>query len=340
MSLRIVIFISSLFAILNAADSSVVKERTFFEYIDEKQKNISEGVVGLFNDIDEGLSDWINSENDMLYDDKTKREREDINRFDNFFKEKSYLQESEASYIRIRLSTLFQTKESASFSPKLKAQIPLLRSEKDFQIFFDDVDEDEREDFLPSKESGKDMGVSFFAPMYKDIKSKYSIGLRGISTYVSARYSKDFKMQNWLIKPVQQFKYSTKYDFSEETDLHFDRKLDEDSIFRTTLHRKTQSFVDGFDYALAFTYYMTPSSRNGYSISQEFWGNSEYTSDGSREKFSGISDYSTSFALRRNIFRKWIAYEVKPSVSFHREHDYEANYKLRFYIDFYFGNIN
>lgn len=75
MSLRIVIFISSLFAILNAADSSVVKERTFFEYIDEKQKNISEGVVGLFNDIDEGLSDWINSENDMLYDDKTKRER-------------------------------------------------------------------------------------------------------------------------------------------------------------------------------------------------------------------------------------------------------------------------
>lgn len=339
MSFRSLIFISFFFTALYATDA---KEETFAEYIDEKQKGISNGVVRLFDGIDEGLSDWISSEKELLYDDKnqkdTTKDREDIDKFDNFFKEKSYMQESEASYIRVRLTSLFQTKETASFSPSLKAQIPLLKSEKDFQIFFDD--KDEQESFLSTKESGKDMGISFFAPMYKEIKSKYSIGMRGISTYISARYSKDFKMQNWLIKPVQQFKYSTKYDFSEETDFHFDRKMGEYSIFRTTLHRKTQSFVNGFDYALAFSYYMTPSPRNGYSFSQEFWGNSEYTCDGSKEKFSGISDYSTSFALRRDIFRKWIAYEVKPSISFHRQHNYEANYKLQFYIDFYFGNIN
>ncbi|MEK6659534.1 MAG: hypothetical protein AABY36_07645 [Campylobacterota bacterium] len=345
MSFRALIFISYLFFVLNAAADTNTTNRTFVEYIDEKQEIISEKVVDFFDGIDRGISKWISSGDDNLYCDE--REKKIVDDFfeeqrsiDEFFKDEIYIEESEASFIQIRLATLFQSKEPTSFSPRLRAQIPLIRSQESFQFFVDDINEEQlNSSTSTSGEKGTDVGVSYSAPPYKNIKSKYSLGVRGLSAYTSARYSKDFKIKNWLIKPVQQFKYSTKYDFSEETNIYFDKTLNERSLFRTTLHRKTQAHIDGFDYALAFSYYLALSDRKGFSISQEFWGNSKYVCDAAPEQYSGISDYSSSVSWRQDIFRKWIVYEVKPTISFHRQYDYDPNYKLGFYVDFYFGNL-
>lgn len=345
MSFRALIIISYLFFVLNAVADSNTTNRTFVEYIDEKQEIISQKVINLFDNIDQGISKWISSKDDDLYCDEREKKRvdsffEEQRSIDEFFKGEVYIEESEASFIQIRLTTLFQSKEPASFSPRLRAQIPLIRSQESFQFFVDDINEEELHSTSTNGEKGADVGVSYFAPLYKNIKSKYSLGIRGLSAYASARYSKDIKSENWLIKPVQQFKYSSKYDFSEETNLYFDRILNERSLFRTTLHRKTQASIDGFDYAVIFAYYLTLSDRKGFSISQEFWGNSKYVCDAAPQRYSGISDYSSSVSWRQDIFRKWIAYEIKPTISFHRQYDYEPNYKLGFYVDFYFGNID
>jgi len=343
MSFRALTLLLYLFFVLNAAADTNATTKTFMEYVDEKQEIVSQKVINLFDGIDQGISKWISSGDDNFYCDEREKKRvddffEEQRLIDEFFKGDKYLEESEASFIQVRLGTLFQSKESTSFSPRLRAQIPLIRSQESFQFFIDDV-QDDLENGVYTKEKGTDVGVSYFAPSYKNIKSKYSLGVRGLSAYTSARYSKDFKAKNWLIKPVQQFKYSTKYDFSEETNLYFDRALNERSLFRTTLHRKTQASIDGFDYAVDFAYYLTLSERKGFSISQQFWGNSKYVCDAAPQKYSGISDYSSSVSWRQDIFRKWIAYEIKPTISFHRQYDYEPNYKLGFYVDFYFGNI-
>jgi hypothetical protein len=57
-------------------------------------------------------------------------------------------------------------------------------------------------------------------------------------------------------------------------------------------------------------------------------------------KSDGIHDYVTSFSWRANIWRKWFYYEVRPSVSFHKQYDYEPNYQVRLFFDFYFGKIH
>ncbi|MDD5400765.1 MAG: hypothetical protein PHQ93_06240 [Sulfurimonas sp.] len=346
MSFRALIFVSYLFFVLNAVADSNTTNRTFVEYIDEKQEKISKKVINIFDGIDRGISRWISSGDEDLYCDEREKKRvdsffEEQRSIDEFFKGEVYIEESEASFIQVRLGTLFQSKESTSFSPRIRAQIPLIRSQESLQFFVDDINEDDLSKTLPNnKEKGADVGVSYFAPLYKNIRSKYSLGVKGLSAYASARYSKDFKYENWLIKPVQQFKYSSKYDFSEETNIYFDKILNEHSLFRTTLHRKTQASIDGFDYAVIFAYYLALSDRKGFSISQEFWGNSKYVCDAAPERYSGISDYSSSVSWRQDIFRKWITYEIKPSISFHRQYDYEPNYKLGFYVDFYFGNID
>lgn len=347
MSLRAVTLFFYISFLCDALADTNSTAKTYWGYFDEKQKNISKEVVKLFDNIDKGISGWMESEDENISCDEKEKKlvdelfKEQIS-IDEFFKNDKYIEENEASYLRIRLSSLFQSKESTAFDYKIRAQIPLNRTKKSFQLFVDDIEENYFDNATSTKESkdSKAVGVNYFAPTYKDIKSKYSIGISGLSTYAKARYSKDFKFERWLIQPTQQFKYSTKSDWSEETKLYFDRMLEKKSIFRTTLYRKTQSHVDGFDYATLFSYYTALSNKKGFGISQEFWGNSKYVCEASPEPYNGISNYTSSISWRQNIFRKWISYEVVPAVSFHRQYDYKPNYIVGFYVDFYFGNIN
>ena len=311
--------------------------KTFEQQLDEKQEKFSKYIVELFDNIDKKIAYWVYSD-----DENITTQSQTKNSIDEFFKGEKYIKETNKSYLQFRLKSLLQSKGSSSITPYIKAQIPLQRSQKNFQIFFSEIKKDEIAESVSQIENEKSaqVGISYFTPMKYDIKSKYSVGLRSLSTYASARYSKEFEFGKWIIEPTQEFKYSTKYNFSEETNIYFDRALDEKSLFRTAIHRKTQEDADGYDYALSFSYYLTPSHKKGFGVSQLFWGNSKYSCDIYPEQYSGISNYATQFSWRQNIFRKWIAYEIQPIVSFHREHNYEANYMLRFYLDFYFGNID
>lgn len=345
-NLRIIALLLYSFFVAGAMADSNKTTQTFQEYIDEKQKVISGEVINLFDSIDRGISSLVGGTSTQAYCDDMEKKAvneffEEQNSIDEFFKNNKYTDETQKSYLRVSLGSAFESKKSVKFIHKVRAQVPLSKTKESFKLFIDDVQDNYYENSIESKDKQKsiEVGVNYFAPTPNNIKSKYSIGFSGFSPFLSARYSKDFKMQRWLIQPTQQFKYSTKSDFSEETNIYFDRTLEELSLFRTTLHRKTQSSVAGFDYALAFSYYLTPSKKKGFSFTQQFWGNSRYTCDVAPQPYGGISDYSTFISWRQNIFRKWIAYEIQPGVSFHRQYDYKPNQIVRFYVDFYFGNI-
>lgn len=332
--------------VLNASQDGNLSEQTFPEYIDEKQKKFSKTVTKLFDSVDSGISGWMEDpDENMTCDDMASALDEeffqDQGSIDAFFKSDKFIDETEASFLRIRLGSEFQSKEPADFKYKIRAQIPLSRTKKSFQLFIDDVEKSYFDTATSTeiKETNTAVGINFFAPVYKDIKSKYSIGISSLTPYARARYSKDFNAFGWIIQPSQQFKYSMESEWSEETNIYFDKRLETNSIFRTTLHRKTQSHVDGFDYALALSYYLTLSTKKGFSLSQQFWGNSKYACEVAPEPYNGISNYSTFASWRQNIFRKWITYEVQPGVSFHRQYDYEPNYVINFYVDFYFGKM-
>lgn len=327
--------------------------QTFQEYIDEKQKNISQKVIKVFRGVDEWIGNWfINSDNNITCEEKERRLdnalfEEKENSIDKFFKSDKYIDETEKTFLRIRLFSFLQSKDSTSFDYKIRARIPLSRTKKNFNLFIENIEDDYFGNDSDDTDKTPDIGVNYFSPEYNKIKSKYSIGTRGFNPYALARYSRAFKAGKWKIEPTQQFKYSIKYDLGEETNIYFDRELKESSLFRLTLHRKTQAHVDGFDYRVAFSYYYTPKKDTGLNLTQSFWGNSKYryTLDDTTdpitlsESYSGISDYRTTISWRQSIWREWFAYEVQPGVSFHRQYDYEPNYMLRLNLDFYFGNI-
>ncbi|MCK9455185.1 MAG: hypothetical protein WCY51_03840 [Sulfurimonas sp.] len=336
MSLRIVtLLIYMILATTLLADDNTT-EQSFNGYIDDGHKKFSNYIVDLFSSVDSSISRWVSDS-----DANETAEQKTISSVDEFFKDEKFIEELEKSFIRLRLGTTLQSKESTDYNYKIRAQIPLSRTKKSFQLFISDIEDNYFVSDVPtiSKETNTQVGINFFAPIYKDIKSKYSVGISSLTPYARARYSKDFKADKWLIQPTQQFKYSLESDWSEETDIYFNRALDENSIFRTTLHRKTQAHVAGFNYAVIFSHYMTLSSKKGLSFSQQFWGNSKYSCEVAPSPYNGISDYSTYASWRQHIFKRWISLELTSGVSFHRQYEYEPNYVLQFNVDFYFGRI-
>lgn len=341
MSLRIIfLFIYLFFSTLVFADTNndSANDKPFQNYVDKKQKVISDKVVNLFDNIDKKISNLFSASNENLI---YKKDIKDENLIDQFFKNKKYIDETEKSFLRIRLGTLFQSKDSTLFQYKISARVPLNRTKRNFQLFIDDIEKNYLNNTLYGEDTSStpEIGISYFAPRRYGIKSKYSIGARSFSAFIRARYSRLFKVGEWVIEPTQQFKYSTKYHFEEETNLYIDRKINKLSLFRTSLYRKTGDDIRGMDYRIAFSYYFAPEKKHGLSLTQHFWGNTRYTCLIKPEPYGGISDYVTSFRWRQQIWREWIAYEIQPAISFHRQYDYEANYMLRFNLDFYFGDI-
>jgi hypothetical protein len=266
---------------------------------------------------------------------------------DKFFQNDKYLNETENTYIRVRLQSFLQTKDSNDFDLKLRAQIPFSKSRKNLKIFVDDLTMENANDILqdPSNEDqgSPDIGIHYFAPIRK-IKSRYSIGLSGIDPFVRARYNMPILANEWLIDTVQLFEYSTDDKFEEETNIYFDRSWGKKSLLRIHLHRSTHQETEGMDYFLSTQYYRATKKDAGYGLGQTFIGNTKYeyiVNNGGvlpeTETFGGINNYVTTFSWRENIWRDWFYYEIRPSVSFERQYDYEPNYRALIFFDFYFG---
>lgn len=269
---------------------------------------------------------------------------------DAFFQNQKYLNETEDTFLRVRVVSYFQSKESSDFDLTLSAQMPFRKSRKNLKIFIENITLDNAKEILKD-DSGNDheapdIGLHYYNPS-NGIKSRYSIGLGGIDPFVKARYNMPIRTNQWLIDLVQLFKYSTDDKFEEETNIYFDKKVGEKSLFRIQLHRKTQEDIAGMDYALSLQYYRSFKKESGFGFGQSFFANTKYqhTVDSGAEppqtkKYAGIHNYVTSLSWREHIWRKWFYYEVRPSVSFHKQYDYEPNYRIRLFFDFYFGKFN
>lgn len=324
-------------------------------YIDDTHKNISETVVEWADIVDHKVSSWVDNGEDNETDSVDSASElpketleEEINYVDSFFQTGKYLDETDNTYILLRTDSYFQSKESADFGVKLRAQMPFRKSKRNLKIFIEDVTADNARNVLLDKEEAPSLGINYYRPETYGINSKYSLGLSGIDPYVRVRYNKFFKPDNWYIDIAQTFQYSTDDKFEEDTNLYFDRQFEDMSLLRLQFYRATHQEIDGMDYGMSIQYYFSQKRDNtGLRLSQTFFGNTKYPYmvDDSidpplTKTYGGINNYTSTLTWRRNIWRKWFYYEVRPAVSFQKLYDWDPNYTIRIFFDFYFGKFD
>ncbi len=317
-------------------------------YLDHTHNIISDTLHDWSDYLDKKLSshsDANNTQNSPRIN-QTKAKAKSI---DSFFQTRKFIDSTEETFVRINFNSFFQSRAKESFKYKIRAHIPLSRTKKSYNLFLEDITQDNLKSTLANQGSdatSPDIGINYFAPDTYGINSKYSIGTSGINPFVRARFNLSYKTDNWIIQPVQLFKYSSNKKFEEETNIYFDKLLSNSELIRFTLYRATQEKERGMDYALVIEYFKSLKNKSAFGITQSFSGNTKYQDipynsnvTGNTEIFEGVNNYYTSIHWRQNIWKKWFYYELTPGVNFHRKRDYQPNYSILLSVDMYFGKF-
>jgi len=311
--------------------------------IDRAHKNISDTIVRVSTNTD----DYISQKIGFTSKDSRSGLNQKLNQNDNFFKSTKYLEETIKSYIRISTDYEYNSLESNNFNVNIHASVDLRKSSKNLKLFISDLNNDNAKDLLDKKRYKKDnaaIGISLMENIGRHIDVKYSLGIRSLYPYVKARFSIKKQFGSFEFEPVQNFKYSAKDHFSEDTRFYIDKYIQKKLLFRTELGRGSQSKYDGMDYDATFHLFWTLNSKSGFVFTQGFYGNTKYKytinqTTGEQKKFNGVNNYLSQLSYRHDVYKKWIFYEISPGVNFSKSDNYKANYRLYLKFDFFFGNL-
>lgn len=265
--------------------------------------------------------------------------------FDDFFKDETYLDATNKSYVRVRAGYEYDKRGDSDLFHGITARLRLPKTQERLQLFIGDEPDDK---IIPSNIAqpriDEGVGLKYFLPSLKDrLYTNASVGFAGIDNpYVKARMEYPIFLDKWLFKAIQNFKYSRENKFDESTDLYFDRKFSDKKLIRLLLQRSTNSEIRGMEYLsqisylttlqhdIALNYYIAANGRT-----KDLTG-AVYESGLTPQE--GVYNYATGVAWRQAILDNYLFYQIDPILSFHEQYDYKPNYILRFTLDLYFGN--
>jgi len=291
------------------ADTNVTTQQES-NYIDETHTNLSKKVLEWSRTIDTTLSSWLgNSETNtttVVTNVSGNISVDQAKSIDSFFQNDKYLDETDNTFVRIRVDSYSQSKESSDLNLRVSAQFPFNKSKKRYSLGLSGIDPFIKARYnMPIKTNGWQIDPVQLV--------KYSIEDE-FEEETNIYFDKQFKERS-LFRIQLHRKTQTKIDgmdYGLALQYYWSPKKD-------TGLRLSQSFWGNTEYK--------------YIVDK----NAEFPET---KSYSGINNYVTSFSWRENIWRKWFFYEVRPGVNFHRQYDYKPNYTIRLFFDFYFGQYN
>ncbi len=337
------------------ADSNE-SEKLYIDHVinglDDVHKYVTHKVKVVSSNADEQVTDWAYSLDD---DNKTiarKSKKEDnasaslSQYFSDFFKDETFLNSNNQSYLRLRLGPEFYMREDHTFKASFNFNINLPHSEDSLKLFIGDEIDADLSDKVPDPEA-KDasVGLKYFIPDFIDgLETDFSVGITGLNPFVRIRFQYPFDFYGWRLRPVQEIEYSVEDEIEEETRMYFDRRLSSTEMCRLLLKRKSETQKEGQRYSVQVSYFNTLAYQEGFNNyitisgdSMYFKNHPDYKPDG--YEHSGIDNYRIGMVWKEQFFRKWLFYEIEPIVEWDRKYYYKENYIFKATLELWFGEI-
>lgn len=264
--------------------------------------------------------------------------------FGAFFKDETFLDATNRSYVRLRGGYEYNQRGGNSYLHNITARIRLPRTEDRLQLF---IGGEGKEESVLSEggvdNEHTDIGVKYFIPtLFKLLNASASVGFSGVDNpYVKGRLGYPFFFKAWLFRPVQQAMYSVENEFQEWTNFYFDKKTSQDAMFRLLLQRSTQSGIDGMNYMFQVSYFNTRRHGTGLNRYLSINGRTKDLADpyaNGEKPQEGVYSYAVGAIWRQKLGRDYLFYQLQPIVDFHEEYDYKANAIFKVTLECYFGN--
>ncbi|MDD5211076.1 MAG: hypothetical protein PHV62_01565 [Sulfuricurvum sp.] len=263
--------------------------------------------------------------------------------FSDFFKDETYLDITNRSYVKLHGGYEYNEKGDSGIFHGVTARLRLPKTQKQLQLFIGS-EPDNIKGLNNTAHQDNGVGLKYYMnSLYQGLFAHASIGIAGITNpYVKTNVEYPLYFENWLLRPIQTFKYSARDKFDEWTDLYFDRKISNTEMIRLLLERSTNSEIKGMNYLSQLSYF------NAYreDISCSYYvGMNGRTKDlvdttyiNTLHPQEGVYDYSVGVTWRQRLWKDYVFYQVDPLVSFHEQYNYRPNYIFRIGVDIYFGN--
>lgn len=263
--------------------------------------------------------------------------------FNDFFKDETYLDVTNRSYVKIHGGYEYNERGNSDIFHGVTARLRLPKTQKQLQLFIGD-ESDNIKSLNNTAHQDSGVGLKYYMnSLYQGLFAHASIGVAGVTNpYVKTNVEYPLYFETWLLRPVQTFKYSARDKFDEWTDLYFDHKISTTEMIRLLLERSTNSEVRGMNYLSQISYFN--AYREDISCSYYVGMNGrtkdllETTYINNLHPQEGVYDYSAGITWRQRLWKDYIFYQMDPLVSFHEQYNYKPNYIFRIGVDIYFGN--
>lgn len=251
--------------------------------------------------------------------------------FSIFFRDELFEDEYRKSNMRLKTTYAYDHKRN-KYSPSLslKMNVALPRTKEGLNIFIgSEIERDENRNY--AKTTDEDIGLRYFLPFDTFFETYVSAGFHNFDDpYVKTKVWVPFSQGKWRNRIQQEFEWSNDDRFTEETDLYFDRLLEEDAFLRFHLQRSSQKDIDGMKLFGEVIYNKTTKYDRGYQIGLSIHGETKPESQ--------VNQYAGYAVLKKNIWRKWLYYEIEPRVEWDRVYDFDPNYKLLVSLEVFLGS--
>jgi len=348
----------SLFAEDNVTNETNTSQKMYIdsltEGIDSMHKYVTHKVKVVSSNADEQVTDWAYTldGNDTTEGRKTKKAKENnasasiSDYFSDFFKDETFLNANNESYLRVRLGPEFDQKDDNKWEMSFAFNINLPYTQDSLKLFIgEDVDADLNDKVPDPEAKDASLGVQYFIPEFIDgLETDFKVGITGINPFVNAQFQYPFDFYDWRLRPVQEIRYSLEDEIEEETRMYFDRRISSSEMVRFFLKRQSETQKYGQRYSAQISYFNTLAYQEGFNNyiavsgdSQYFKNHPDYIPDG--YEHTGIDNYRVGMVWKEQFFRKWLFYEIEPIVEWDRRYYYDVNYIVKATLELWFGEI-
>lgn len=267
---------------------------------------------------------------------------------DSFFGDERIDAESNGSRIRVFTLTTIPEGELASTEGNFRIQLVLPKTQKRFQLILTREDEEDQNDDdgnpattpTPTNEDGEEREQATEAGLRylwneANVNVSTDIGIRAQIPpllFMQGRIRKNIPIdKNWVFRPIQRLRWLQDEGFNANTNLNFDRRLNDAWLFRLVNNIRWNDQ----DYRIILRNGPTFLHRINDKIGMSY--NAFVVSESSPN--SRVENYIVSIGYRQLLYKNWFFWELSPSVSFPRERSFFRSPAWSIKFEAIVGNI-
>ena len=257
---------------------------------------------------------------------------------DSFFADDRFYADATETYARLSLQSTWESGEDTQSDARLRVRLDLPGTEERIRLFIEGGDPDEANepgsDSVTQAIEDNDYNIGLEGQLRNtgqwDIRPALGVKAAGPpDPFVRARAIRYEQLGRWLMRFSAGAAEYLDDGTEVQTRLDFDRRLDEDWLFRTTSRARYLDSKDRIDLLQQFSLFQKYNDRVGfgYDLGVRVDDDPDWDAD----------QYFAQFRARFRAYKKWLFVELKPELLFREEDDYSASFRFSLRADIVFG---